>query len=253
MRALWTQQSLADALFYSRGELISRSTVQRILSAEGLRPHRVRQWVHSPDPNFGDKVERICNIYLKPPRDAVVLCIDEKPIQAMRRCYPSHVGGGVVRAEFEYERKGVRHLLAALDVRSGRVIGRMVKHRGAKELVAFLEHIARRHEGRKVIVVWDNLNIHHEGKEQRWTSFNARHRGRFRFVHTPLHASWVNQIEIWFSILQRRVLRHGSFDSVEMLNEQALGFIRYWNRYEAHPFRWTFSGKFVQTPVRLAA
>jgi len=101
--------------------------------------------------------------------------------------------------------------------------------------------------------VWDNLNIHHDGKDQRWTRFNLRHGGRFQFVHTPLHASWVNQVEVWFSILQRRVLRHGSFDSPAMLRDRVLGFVRYWNRYEAHPFRWTFNGKFVQTPDRVAA
>ena len=116
-----------------------------------------------------------------------------------------------------------------------------------------MEQVARRHPGRRIIVVWDNLNIHHEGKERRWTAFNERHGDRLTFVHTPLHASWVNQVEIWFSILQRRVLRHGSFDGLAMLRDQVMGFIRYWNRYDARPFRWTFSGRFVQTPERLVA
>ena len=254
MRGLWSQQALADALHHTRGERISRSSVQRILSAEGLRPHRVRQWMHSPDPDFTRKVEAICDIYLEPPEDAVVLCVDEKPIQALRRCYPHHISaGGFVRGEFGYQRKGVRHLLAAFNIRSGRVIGRMVKHRGAKELVSFLDEVARRHPTAPIIVVWDNLNIHGNGRDQRWTRFNERHGDRFRFVHTPLHASWINQVEIWFSILQRRVLRHGSFTSVAMLCERVLGFIRHWNRYEAHPFRWTFNGQFVQTPEHLAA
>jgi transposase len=253
-RCLWSQQSLADALYRTLGEQISRSSVQRILNAEGLRPHRVRQWVHSPDPDFTTKVQRICDIYLDPPEDAVVLCIDEKPIQALRRCYPKHISaGGFVREEFEYKRKGVRHLLAAFDIRTGRVIGRMVKHRGAKAMVSFLDHVARRHPGQPIIIVWDNLNIHCDGKELRWTRFNERHGGRFTFVHTPLHASWVNQVEIWFSILQRRVLRNGSFDSLDMLHDRVLGFVQYWNRYEARPFRWTFNGEFVQTPERLAA
>ena len=75
-----------------------------------------------------------------------------------------------------------------------------------------------------------------------WRAFNARHGGRFRFVHTPLHASWVNQVEIWFSILQRRLLRGGSFTTAAHLAWAVAGFIRHWNRFEAHPFRWTFSG-----------
>jgi transposase len=87
--------------------------------------------------------------------------------------------------------------------------------------------------GRQVFVVWDNLNIHLDGKDQRWSAFNQRGGGRFRFVYTPIHASWVNQIEIWFSILQRRVLRHGSFDSVRMLRDHVLGFIADWNRFDA--------------------
>jgi hypothetical protein len=113
--------------------------------------------------------------------------------------------------------------------------------------------LAQRYDGRRVYVIWDNLNLHYDGRDARWTRFNAEHGRRFRFVHTPLHASWVNQVEIWFSILQRRVLRYGSFESVTALARDVLGFIRHWNRSEARPFRWTFAGRFVHTPVRLAA
>jgi transposase len=89
--------------------------------------------------------------------------------------------------------------------------------------------------------VWDNLNIHKDGPSERWTEFNARHGGRFHFHYTPIHASWVNQIESWFAILQKRVLRHGVFDSVEALEERVAGFIRHWNA-DRHPFWWTFKG-----------
>ena len=82
---------------------------------------------------------------------------------------------------------------------------------------------------------------------------NQEHGRRFRFVHAPLHAPWVNQVEIWFSILQRRVLRYGSFESLTALARDMLGFIRRWNRAEARPFRWTFAGRFVDAPARLAA
>lgn len=248
---VWTQQAIADELKRTTRKRISRSSVQRILSASGLRPHRVRQWLHSPDPDFRVKVKRICGLYLDPPPDAVVLSIDEKPMQALRRRHPTHVGGGgIVRREYEYIRAGTSCLLGAFEVRTGRVFGRVVRRRTADALVRFLESVARHYPGREVYVIWDNLNIHYDGKNSRWTEFNRRHRGRFRFVYTPIHASWVNQIEIWFSILQRRVLRYGSFADREMLRDHVMGFIRHWNHYEAHPFRWTFAGDFVQTPPR---
>jgi len=90
-----------------------------------------------------------------------------------------------------------------------------------------------------VDVVWDNLNIHHG---DRWEKFNARHQNRFRFHYTPLHASWVNQVELWFGVLQRRCLTNASFRSVEELRTTVSAFVAYWNREAKHPFRWSFTG-----------
>lgn len=114
---------------------------------------------------------------------------------------------------------------------------------GGADLVEFMEEVARRTPG-KVVIIWDNLNIHHEGKHKRWSSFNERHDGRFTFVHTPTHASWLNQVKCWFSILDRRVLRHASFKTVEEVNARVDGCISHWNDKEAHPFNWTFRGTF---------
>ena len=251
--SVWTHQSLADALWRSRGIRVSRSTVQRLLNTEGLRPHKVRQWLHSPDPQFTEKVECVCRLYLRPP-PGVVICIDEKPMQAIARKYPaSRQADGTVRQEFEYVRHGTCCLLAGLDVTNGKVLGQVVKRRTAPALVAFLEEVARRYPRGPVHVVWDNLNIHSDGKDHRWSRFNRRHGGRFHFVHTPLHASWVNQIEIWFSILQRRILRHGSFTGWTALRAGVLRFIAHWNRTKAHPFCWTFTGRFDQSPKAAAA
>lgn len=245
---VWTQQGIADALVAAGGPKISRSSVQRILSAQGLRPHRVRQWLHSPDPLFREKVARVCDLYLHPPPRSVVLCVDEKPMQVLRRCHPTRVGPrGELRREFGYKRGGTRQLLGAFEVGTGRVHGRVVKRRDAKSLIAFLDHVVRRYPGRTVYIVWDNLNLHLDGRDKRWTRFARRHRGRVRFVHTPLHASWMNQIEVWFSILQRRVIRYGSFEDGAALRTAVLGFIRFWNDKLAHPFRWTFSGRFDET------
>jgi transposase len=250
----WTQQAIVDELRRTTRKRISRSSVQRILSSAGLRPHRVQQWLHSPDPDFASKVKRVCQLYMAPPKNAVVVCIDEKPMQALRRRHPSRVGpGGIVRREFEYLRRGTCCLLAAFDVRTGHVIAEVVPRRTGDALVGFLDKVAAHYRGKQVYVIWDNLNVHKDGKDQRWTRFNRRHRGRFHFVFTPLHASWVNQVEIWFSILQRRVLRHGSFDDRNMLADRVVGFVVHWNDVEAHPFRWTFTGDFVQTPRDAAA
>lgn len=252
-RETWTQQALADALRLRTGISISRSSVQRILSAEGLRPHKVRMWLHSPDPDFCEKVERVCDLYCDPPDDAVVLCIDEKPMQALERRFATAVGAdAVLRRDFEYRRRGVCHLLGAFDIRTGEVIGQVVHRRTGEALVGFLDAIAKRYRRRRVIVIWDNLNIHHDGRDLRWTRFNERHGGRFEFVHTPMHASWVNQIELWFSILERRVLRHGSFDHLGILRREVEAFIRYWNSCEKKPFRWTFNGRFEHTRRRAA-
>jgi len=253
-REVWTQQTLADALFADTGVQLSRTEVRRILKYEGLRPHRVRQWLHSPDPQFEEKAKRICELYVNPPEDAVVLCIDEKPMQVLSRKHPTHVGAyASVRHEYEYKRHGTRTLLASFDILNGFVFGRAFPDRAAQTLVGFMHEVAYRYPAREVFVVWDNLNIHFDGPDKRWTQFNAEHGERFHFVYTPLHASWLNQVEIWFSIIERRVLRHGSFSSPRQLEEAVHGFIHHWNQHEAHPFRWTFRGRFGQNRHQRAA
>ncbi len=253
-REVWSYEALARALRARTGERVSRSTVRRVLGAHGLRPHRVRYWLHSPDPEFRAKVARICRLYTHPPDDAVVVCVDEKPMQALARRHPTHVGlRGIVRREFEYRRRGTCSLLAAFDIRTGKVFGRVVRHRDADALLAFMHALARHYPNRRIYVIWDNLNVHCEGRDRRWTRFNEQYQHRFRFVHTPLHASWVNQVEIWFSILQRRILRYGSFEDRTALARDVLAFIHHWNGQEARPFHWTFAGRFVETRERLAA
>jgi transposase len=105
--------------------------------------------------------------------------------------------------------------------------------------MAFMESVAEHYPVGTVYVIWDNLNIHHG---DRWQVFSRRHGGRFHFVYTPIHASWVNQVEIWFGVLQRRVLRYASFASLEELDAALLGFLEHWNALEAHPWNWTFRG-----------
>ena len=116
-----------------------------------------------------------------------------------------------------------------------------------------MNELARRYPDKKVYVVWDNLNTHYDGKDDRWKAFNQRHGHRFRFVYTPTHASWMNQVEIWFSILHRRVLKFGDFSSRRGQANRVEGFIKHWNRHEGHPFRWTWRTDKLQNEQRLAA
>jgi len=254
-REIWTLDSLQEAVREETGFDLSRSEIQRILNAEHLRPHRIRLWLHSPDPEFQSKVERICRLYLEPPEGATVLCVDEKSgIQALERRYPtqSPCRGQPGRFEFEYRRHGTRTLLAAFETRTGHVVGCCRASRKASDLLAFMEIVAEHYPTGPVYVIWDNLNIHHG---ERWEVFNRQHGERFHFVYTPLHASWVNQVEIWFGLLQRRILRYGSFSSPEKLEASLLGFVDHWNTFEAHPWKWTFRGQSAVKPdaQRLAA
>jgi transposase len=252
-RDIWTRRTLANALWRVTGVALSVSEVGRILRNAELRPHRIRQWLHSPDPDFIRKAKQLCDLYLKPPTDAVVVCVDEKPMQALQRAYPARVDwrDAAVRVEFEYKRHGVQVLLAAFDIRTGCVVTQIVRRRDAEATVSFMDKVAHAFPGKKVYVVWDNLSTHRDGPQQRWTRFNERHGGRFRFVYTPTHASWMNQVEIWFSILQRRVLQHGDFASLQHQRKCVEGFCHRWNRVERHPFRWTW--RVPESQTRAAA
>ena len=230
---------------------ISKSTVQRILSEGDLHPHKHRGWLHSPDPQFRQKATEICTLYHQRPEGAVVISVDEKTgMQACERCHPDRAVGAEVRREYEYERHGTQALLAGLNVHTGEVIGHCKDHRSASDLIELMEALAQRYPTGIVHIIWDNLNTHYDGAEQRWSTFNARHGQRFVFHYTPKHASWVNQIELFFSILQRRYLRHASFLSTFELHTGVLEFIAQWNG-QARPFRWTFRGYPLQAGVDL--
>ena len=255
---VWTIDQLRKTFIRLHPEVgsLSRTSVLRILNKADIRPHRLRPWLHSPDPRFREKVTEICELYLNPPPGSIVLCVDEKTgMQALKRKHPSRmaVPGRDRRWEFEYERKGTVKLLAAFNPHSGTVYGECRPTRTGKDLVEFMEKIAVMTRGRTVHVIWDNLNIHFDGKDKRWTKFNKRHGGRFCFHYTPLHASWVNQVELFFGIFAKRILRYGSFSSIRELAEATYGFIGHWNAEEAHPFRWTFKGYPLQTGLKKAA
>jgi transposase len=253
-RETWTLDTLVEAVNACqrarRAAILSRTSIFRILNEADFRPHRMRYWLHSPDPEFREKVTNICELYLRPPTGSTVLCVDEKTgMQALGRKHPTRLPEPCRdgRLEYEYIRRGTRALIAAFNPHTGKVFGHVRPRRRAVDLVEFMEALARRHPTGDVHIIWDNLNIHFDGLDGRWSRFNARHGRRFHFHYTPIHASWVNQVELFFGILHRRLLRHGVYASVTALEDAVSGFLAHWNRHEAHPFSWTFKGYPLQT------
>lgn len=225
---------------------ISRSHLHRILVAGDLRPHRVKQWLHSPDPAFREKVNVICDLYRKAPKGSVVLSIDEKTgIQAVERKHLDRPprSGRFRRQEFEYVRHGTQALIAALDVHTGRTLATCGETRTQVDLLAFMEQVAEVYSAGPIHVIWDNLNTH---RSSVWVAFNERQGGRFHFHFTPIHASWVNQIELLFGVYTRRVLRHASHTSTAHLKARTTAFFDQRNK-APKPFKWSFNGYNLQT------
>jgi transposase len=246
-RDVWTCESLARCILDRHPELVTfdASTAWRYLHGADVRPHHEQMWLHSPDPEFRAKVAEICALYVCVPAGSIVLCVDEKTgMQALGRPHPVRPAGPhrARRKDSDYIRNGTRALIAAFNPHTGKVFGRIGATRTADDLMAFMEALALEYPTGDVHIVWDNLNTHKDGPPKRWTAFNERHGNRFHFHYTPVHASWVNQVESWFSILQKRILRHGVFDGVEALTERVAGFINYWNEASCRPFHWKFKG-----------
>lgn len=240
----------------TQGPVMSRSSVQRTLKRNDLHPHQYDVWLHSKDPDFREKVNHIVSIYLDPPEDTVVISVDEKTgMQALERKAETRPPspGRHGRFEQEYKRHGTESLIAGFNIRTGKVIYQIRETRKAEDILAFMEKVAQSYPNQKVWIIWDNLNIHKDGPSQRWSEFNARHRDRFSFHYTPLHASWMNQVEIFFSILQKRCLKQSSYPSQEALKRAVTAFIKQWNQEEGHPFHWTFGGYPMQNNPEEAA
>jgi transposase len=157
-----------------------------------------------------------------------------------KRCQRCRCGrrGQPGKREFEYIRHGTLTLIGAFIVATGQVFGQIGPTRTGDDLEQFMDYLASQIEG-TVHIIWDNLNIHHG---ERWLKFNERHGNRFHFHYTPLHASWVNQIEIWFGIFHRRCLKNGNFTGLDDLRRQVEAFLALWNGRDKHPFNWSFAG-----------
>lgn len=235
----WSARRLSEHLADTLG--ISYSTVHRILKGLDLKPHLVEQWLNLSDPDFDAKKADIAGLYINPPENGLVVSVDERTQMVVRQpTRPSKPmrPGTPERREFEYRRHGVQSLLAALLVHEGRVIGRVEETHSRVEFIRFLELIDRETPRDKDLhMILDNLQVHKTPEVNAWLE---RH-PRFHLHFTPTHASWLNQIEIWFSILGRRLLRRGIFTSKEDQAQQIAAFIEKYNR-TSKPFAWTSNG-----------
>lgn len=222
---------------------ISHETVRRILQSHHLRPWRHHLWLSPKVPRdqaFAAQVREICDLYTRELAPwEMVLGVDEKTsIQPRPRTSPTlpAMEGKAVRLEHEYRRDGALNLFAAFDTRTGKVYGRTAERKRQVEFIAFLEQLDRELPAEKTVVhlVLDNLKMHKGKQVQAWL---AKH-PRFVFHHPPVHCSWMNQVEQWFGILQRKRLKLVDFAGKAELAERLAAFIAEWNQ-QAHPFNWS--------------
>ena len=228
----WTGALLAQAL----GDLSERQ-VLRVLAANGLNLRRSHSWCVSTDPEFTAKAADLVGLYLAPPENAVVLCVDEKPqIQALERAQgylrlPN--GRALTGFSHEYKRHGTSNLFGALEVATGRLVHQHTKRRRRREFLAFMNRVVAAYPDQEIHVILDNLNTH-KPKRDRWL---ARH-PEVHFHYTPTHACWLNMIEVWFSILSRAALQGASFTSPGQLRQAIDDFVEAYQE-TATPFEWT--------------
>ena len=216
---------------------LSKSTVHRIWGAFGLQPHRQRHFKLSTDPFFVEKVRDIAGLYLNPPDNALVLCVDEKSqIQALDRSQPLlPLGLGYAEGvSHDYVRHGTTTLFAALDIATGAVMTRCRQRHRHQEFLQFLREVdSSVPKHLDVHLVIDNYATHKHAKVHRWLAA----RPRYHVHYTPTYASWLNQVEIWFGIITQRAIRRGVFRSVRQLIQKIEDFVEHYNR-QSRPFVW---------------
>ncbi len=234
----WSCRSMAEATG------ISKSTIQRVWSTFGVQPHRQKHFKISTDPFFVEKVRDIVGLYLDPPDNAMVLCVDEKSqIQALertQRVLPMGLGylEGVTH---DYRRHGTTTLFAALDVATGEVLSQCKKRHRHQEFLSFLRHLdANVPEHLDIHLIVDNYATHKHARIKRWLAA----RPRYHVHYTPTYSSWLNQVEIWFNIITQQAIRRGSFRSVRQLTQRIQDFVKQHNR-NCVPFAWTATAESI--------
>ena len=227
----WSCRTMAEEIG------VSKSTVQRVWNSFGLQPHRQRHFKLSNDPFFVEKVRDIVGLYLKPPQNAMVMCVDEKSqCQALERTQPMlPMGLGYVEGiTHDYVRHGTTTLFAALDIANAVVLTQSKPRHRHQEFLTFLRHIDKNvPEEMDLHLVLDNYASHKHPKVKSWLLNHPRYHLHF----TPTYSSWLNQVERWFALITQRAIRRGSFGSVKELVQKIDQFVRAYNE-NCKPFMW---------------
>jgi transposase len=267
----WSLDDLGAALVQGRLETMSRSSIWRILAEADLKPHRSVYWLNSHDPDFEAKAHTLCSLYLNALRffeqGRVVICTDEKTgMQILQRKYPTQpiAPGKPEKREHEYIRHGVRALLASFVVPTGHVVWNLGPRRTSADFAAHLANVVQQLPAMaRYDWVVDNLNTHwsvdvcrlvaqwcnvpfvatdlRRGRQRRAFLSDPSHKHVFHF--TPKHGSWLNQVELWFSVLARRFLKRGDFCSAQDFETRLSEYLEVYNTQHAHPYRWTYTGQ----------
>jgi DDE superfamily endonuclease len=268
----WALDDLAAALVNraAHDRAMSRSTIWRILDQADLKPHRSVYWLNSHDPDFDAKARAICRLYLEAPamyrRGRLVICCDEETgMQALGRPHPTQPArpGCPAKRQHDYIRYGTRALIGSFVVATGEVIGDLGPTRTGADFAAHLRQVAGQFPGiAGCDGIVDDLNTHWSldacrvmaelrevpfvaaelvtGRQRRASLTDPTHKHVFHF--TPTHGSWLNQVELWFSVFTRRLLKRGDFASMADFEARLLDFLKDDNRSHAHPYRWTYDG-----------
>ena len=273
----WTHRELVDELIQQKiAESISTSEMGRILKENDLQPHRTRYWLNvKADERRDERIHDLCGVYSKAATatDELIISYDEMTgVQALERIAPDlAMSSGKPQAiEFEYERHGTQTLIAGLNVTTGQVFGECGATRTEEDLKDFIAKMATENPGyKKYRFVGDQLNPHKseslvlfvatyceitrdmgiKGKEGILKSMQTREDflcepdKKIVFHYTPKHASWMNQIEVWFGMLAKKVIKRGNFKNTDELKGKIMAFIDYFNKTMAKPFKWTYQGK----------
>lgn len=229
------EQPTDGSTHWSTRRLAARLGVHHMMVARtwrkaGIQPHRMERYMVSNDPNFEEKAADIIDLYVNPPQDAAVFCVDEKTaIQALDRRDPilPFSPGRAERHGFEYVRNGTLSLFAAFNTQSGEVLGKTAERHTSREFVAFLrEIVGSQPPRRKIHIILDNLSVHKAKVVQEY----LKEQSTVTFHFTPTYSSWLNQVELWFSKIQRAVITRGIFISVKDLAHKLMSYVREYNK-----------------------
>jgi transposase len=232
----WSQKRIAEKVG------ISQTKVFQILKNTDLKPHKVDYWCgKSTDPDFQEKMLNIVGLYMNPPENALVICVDEKTqIQALDRTQPMLPlrTGNAKRLTSTYKRNGTVSLVAALSVHTGEVVARNIKSNNAQNFLSFLKSLDRKYRNRKLHIIVDNYSAHRHKDVKKW----LEKKRKIQVHYTPTYSSWLNQVEIWFNILTKDVIKGGIWKSSKQLKDQLMEYVKTYNETRAKPFTWTYTG-----------